>query len=118
MERILVVDDEESIRYTFGQFLAEAGFEVSTAKNYYEAMAETSARTFDLIMLDMLLEGKSGIEFLEELRKTDRHCPVIVITGYPNIITASDALNLGVLGYIAKPVRKETIVRLARSSIL
>jgi len=108
--RILVVDDEESIRFTFESFLTDEGYEVVTAKDYHEAVQKISETGFDLIFADIILGGKTGIDLLRKLKKEKNTCPVVMITGYPNIDTASDAVRLGAFDYISKPVRPDTLL--------
>jgi two-component system response regulator HydG len=112
MAKILVVDDEESIRFTFHSFLSDAGHEVTTAGEYDEALGIISRYEFDLIFMDIVLHGKTGIDLLRELKMRDRYCPVVMITGYPNVETASAALRLGAFDYIFKPVKQETLLHI------
>ncbi|HBH60416.1 MAG TPA: sigma-54-dependent Fis family transcriptional regulator [Nitrospiraceae bacterium] len=112
MAKILVVDDEESIRFTFHSFLSDAGHEVTTAGEYDEALGIISRYEFDLIFMDIVLHGKTGIDLLRELKMRDRYCPVVMITGYPNVETASAALRLGAFDYIFKPVKQEILLHI------
>jgi PAS domain S-box-containing protein len=108
--KILVVDDEESIRFTFESFLTDEGHEVTTAKDYHEAIQKISESSFDLIFADIILGGKTGIDLLRKIKKEEHGCPVVMITGFPNIETASDAVRLGAFDYISKPVRPDTLL--------
>lgn len=110
MSKILVVDDEESIRFTFESFLSDRGHEVVTAADFDEALRIISRTEFDMIFMDIVLGGKTGIELLKETRNRNSRCPVVMITGYPNVETASDALRLGAFDYIFKPVKQETLI--------
>src|SRR5574341_1343746 len=110
MARILVIDDEESIRFTFESFLADEGHEVVCAKDYDEALARISELECDLAFSDIILEGKTGLEFLRECRGRGVSCPVVIITGYPDVETAADAVRLGAFDYIPKPVEQETLL--------
>ena len=67
--RILVVDDEESIRYTFRSFLEDDGHEVVTAESYDQAMGFLREMEFDLVYVDIVLEGKSGMDLLKDSRQ-------------------------------------------------
>ena len=104
-ENILVVDDEESIRFTFHDFLEDAGYRVDTVENYAQAVQLTAEKEFDLFFIDIILDGRSGIELLQKIKSRDGHSQVIIITGAPSIDSASDALRLGALDYLVKPVR-------------
>ncbi len=111
--KILVVDDEHSIRYTFQNFLQEEGYQALAAENYDEAVRMISQDVFDLIYIDIILEGKSGIDLLKKVKEFAPDTEVILITGAPSVDTASDALRLGALDYIVKPVRCDTLLRSA-----
>ncbi len=116
--RILVVDDEESIRFTFETFLIDEGYSVTTAQNYDEAMALFAGSVFDLVLADILLGGgRTGIDLMREARKLHLDCPFVVVTGAPNVETASEAVRLGAFDYIAKPVRQETLLRVTKIAL-
>ena len=110
-ENILVVDDEESIRYTFNIFLSEEGFEVSSAKNYEEAITCLEAEDIDLVFADIVMDGKTGIDLLKVVQQKKPNTPVIMITGVPSIETATESLRHGALDYIIKPVRQDALMR-------
>jgi PAS domain S-box-containing protein len=115
--RILVVDDERSIRFTLEQFLSNEGHNVVTVSDYNEAVKTISAETFDLIFTDIVLGNRSGVEFLRSAKELGLTCPVIMITGFPNLETASEALRLGAFDYLPKPVRKDQILRATRVAL-
>jgi PAS domain S-box-containing protein len=108
-EKILIIDDEEGIRFTFNKFLTANNYEVSTAKDFEEAMECISEKDFDVIFADIILRGKTGIDILREIKNKKLNCPVIMITGYPNIETASEAIRLGAFDYIPKPIQKDAL---------
>lgn len=107
--RILIIDDEEGIRFTFEKFLTAEDYEVATAKDFDEAISRISETDFDLIFADIILKGKTGIDVLREIKKRKLISPVIMITGYPNIETASEAVRLGAFDYIPKPIQKDVL---------
>lgn len=111
--RILVVDDEESIRFTFGVFLGEAGYTVDTAEDLETAVKLLESTRYDVLFLDILLGRDSGITVLEACRNINPHCSVIMVTGAPEIKTAADAVRLGAFDYINKPVHQDELLRLA-----
>ena len=115
---ILVVDDEESLRLTFQLFLKREGYDpVMTAATFEEAVAAIEQYHFDLIISDIVLEGASGIDFLRRVREMGLDCPVVMVTGYPNVNTASDAVRLGAFDYLPKPVNKDALLRVARLAL-
>jgi PAS domain S-box-containing protein len=107
--RILIIDDEEGIRFTFKKFLTAQDYEVQTAKDFEEAMVCISESDFDVIFADIILRGRTGIDILREIKNKKLNCPVIMITGYPNIDTASEAIRLGAFDYLPKPIQKDTL---------
>ena len=115
--RVLVVDDEESLRVTLGAFLREEGNEVTVAADYDEAAAALEATDFDLVLSDIILPGKSGIEVLASVRQKDPGCPVVMLTGEPTLETAAEAVRLGAFDYLAKPIRRAGVVRVARQAL-
>jgi PAS domain S-box-containing protein len=109
--KILVVDDEESIRFTFNIFLSEDGYEVSTAASYDEAMALIEKTEYDLIFADIVMDRKTGVDLLKAARQLRPATPVVMITGAPSIETATESLRIGALDYVIKPIRQDTLLR-------
>ena len=118
MAKILVIDDEENIRFTFKGFLLDEGHEVMTACDYNEAMAKVSETKFDLIFVDILLEGKSGMEVLREIHASKRNSSVVMITGVPDVETASEAVRLGAFDYVCKPIMQEKLLNITEKTLL
>jgi len=116
-EHILIIDDEKSIRNTLEYFLSEEGYEVSTASDYQKAFKVIREQSFDLIIADIILGGMSGIDLLREVRNRNLRCPVVMITGAPDVGTATDALRLGAFDYFPKPVKKETLLHMTRTAL-
>ena len=115
---ILVVDDEESLRHTFKIFLKREGYgPIVLASNFEEAVVELSNQSFDLVISDIVLGGSTGIDLLKRIRELNISCPVIMVTGYPNVETASDALRFGAFDYIQKPVEKEQLLKTTRLAL-
>lgn len=115
---ILIVDDEESIRITFEMFLKREGYgKITTASTMEEALIAINEEPFDLIISDIVLEGASGTDLLRHIRRTGVRCPVVMITGFPNIETATEAIRHGAFDYISKPVNKETLLRFVRQAL-
>ena len=117
MANILVIDDEESIRFTFEHFLREAGHEVVCAGTYDEALARVSQMECDVIFSDIILDGKTGVDFLRECRERNLSCPVIMITGYPTLETAYDAVRLGAFDYLTKPIEPPTLLHVTELAL-
>jgi len=115
---ILVVDDERSLRDTFHFFLSREGYEpVLTVADYKEALLILQAQPIDLVLSDIVLEGSSGIDLLKQVRRLGIDCPFIVITGFPDVDTAAEAVRLGAFDYISKPVDKETLLKVVKLAL-
>jgi two-component system response regulator HydG len=115
---ILIVDDEASIRLTFEMFLAREGYgPITTASTLTEALAAIKEHEFDLIISDIVLEGERGTDLLHKIRSSGIECPVVMVTGFPNLDTASEAVRYGAFDYISKPVNKETLLKFVRQAL-
>jgi len=112
-QKILIIDDEESIRFTLKTFLSEPGYRVETADDYFHALEWISAVHPDLIFADILLGEHNGIDLLREIKRRGLLCPVVMITGHPNIDTAAEAVRLGAFDYLPKPVKKAAVLKVA-----
>nr|MBP7462171.1 response regulator [Candidatus Delongbacteria bacterium] len=107
---ILIVDDEYFIREIFSDYLNLKGFEVDTAKSGLEAMEKISVRDYELVITDLNMPQMNGIELLQRLRQSLNPVPVIIITGYPSIDTAINAIKQGATDYLIKPINLEEIL--------
>ncbi|MCK5195730.1 MAG: response regulator, partial [Desulfobulbaceae bacterium] len=115
--RILIVEDEEILRFSFKAFLDKEGYEVKTAEDYNSAIQIISESTPDLIIADIILGKHTGIDILREVKRIDMQTPVIMITGKPSIETASEAVRLGAYDYLPKPVQKQDLLKTASQAL-
>ena len=117
--RILIVDDEESLRLTFKMFLTKEGYgQVDVASTFEDAMDLIDRHTYDLIISDIVLEGNSGIDLLRYLKESGATCPVVMVTGYPNIESASEAVRLGAFDYITKPFQHVEVLARVKTHLM
>ncbi|MCK4509145.1 MAG: sigma 54-interacting transcriptional regulator [Desulfuromonadales bacterium] len=114
---ILVIDDEESLRFTLSSFLQDEGYLVTTASSFNEAEELIQQSVFDLVFLDIQLGRHSGLDLLKEIRAHLSHTPVVMITGAPEVSTAAEAVRQGAFDYIPKPLRQETLLRVAKMAL-
>lgn len=115
-KRILVVDDEEIVRYSLKNILSTAGFEVEDVSNAESALTLLYDRSFHLVLADLVLEGMGGLELLENVKVISPRTLVILITGYGSLKTAVAALRLGVYDYLLKPCdENELLLRVRRA---
>lgn len=110
MFRILLVDDEPSLRLTLTEFLKRAGYEVSAAADFQSALPLLDSG-FDVAVIDINLPGRSGIELLQEINSRESYVPVIMITGEPNLSLIPEIVRAGAYDYLAKPVVKEVLLK-------
>jgi signal transduction histidine kinase len=111
MAKILLVDDEHSIRLTLGKFLREAGHTVSIAEDIQPAQGMVEDETFDLLISDILLPQGSGVDLARSFRHAEPSALVIMMTGRPTVETVTEGVRVGIADYLTKPVSKEAILR-------
>jgi DNA-binding NtrC family response regulator len=115
MANILLVDDERSLRITLSAFLRQEGHIVQTAEGVNEARGFIDKKMYSCIFSDILMEDGSGIDVLKHAKKASPSTQVVLITGYPNLDTATDALRLGAYDYLTKPVLKDSLLKITKA---
>ena len=115
--RILVVDDEQPMRDVVAAGLTRAGYECATAESADQAAELLDQASFDLVLLDVNMPGKSGIEFLSDLRGSHPDLPVIMFTGEADADTAANAMREGATDYATKPAAIPELVTRIESAI-
>lgn len=113
-KRILVVDDESLSCGMLEEFLSGSGYEVSLALNGDEAIEAALKTRPDLVLLDVKMPGKSGMETLQELRAIVPEAPVIMLTGLYDEVLARQAEAEGAAGYVTKPVHLGRLLELIK----
>jgi len=114
--RVLVVDDQDSIRKFLVKALSLADYDTDAADSGAAAIEKLRAAEFDLLITDLQMPGMSGLQLIREARKLHPAVAVVIITGHSSEAIAIEAVNLGVAGYLTKPFRVQTIlVRAARA---
>jgi len=101
--RVLIVDDEESLRDIVSRSLARLGYECVSASNGAEALEKLHAKTYDLLMTDLKMPVMDGLTLIEKLRRAYPDLPVIIMTAYADVDSARRALRLGASDYLVKP---------------
>jgi DNA-binding NtrC family response regulator len=107
---ILLIDDEESIRFSFHRFLASEGHNVITAESYLLALARMDRMEFDLILADIVLEDGLGIHILQEVTQRNLKTRVIVMTAYPSRETVEASFRMQAFDYLTKPITQEELL--------
>jgi DNA-binding NtrC family response regulator len=108
--RILVIDDEIEIRESLEALLQMEGYEVDLAQNAAEGERRLESRAYDLVLLDLMMPDKSGMEVLRDVRERDRHTPIFMITAYGTVEAAVQAVKLGANDYLPKPWDNEKLL--------
>ena len=107
---ILLVDDQESIRYFLSKTLTEEGYEVRTAASAAQAMEVINTEIPDLILLDLKLPDRNGLQILADLQDVVREMCVVMMTAFGDIKTAVEAMKLGAYDYVNKPINLEQLL--------
>jgi two-component system nitrogen regulation response regulator NtrX len=116
-ERILIVDDEAGIRASLSQILGDEGFEVEAASTGEKALDLLAKSQFHLVLLDVWLPGRDGLEVLQEIRSRHPDPAVVMISGHANVETAVRATKLGAFDFLEKPLSLEKITLVARNAL-
>ena len=114
---ILVVDDDEAIRKLLKQILERDGYACVTARSAETALIKTASQSFDLVVSDINMPGKSGIELLKEIKKYFPNMPALMISGVKDATTSDSAISLGAYDYILKPFKKDQVLISVKNSL-
>ncbi|MBW2059362.1 MAG: response regulator [Deltaproteobacteria bacterium] len=118
LKRILVVDDEETIRRTIQKRLTREGYDVRCVGKASEALQEFRSHPFDTVISDIRMEEMDGVELLQKIKDVQRDdVPVIMITGAPSLDTAQSCIKAGAYDYIIKPFDKETLLNTVKRAL-
>ncbi|HEU0296309.1 MAG TPA: response regulator transcription factor [Anaerolineales bacterium] len=108
--RILIVDDEASLRQMMARVLQRAGYEVTTAANGKDGLALASEQLFDLLYLDIRMPDMNGLEVLKTVHTKFPDLPVVLFTAQPDLHSALEALRRGATDYLLKPLKPQTVI--------
>jgi len=110
-ERILIIEDDDTLSATLLRALKRRGYAALAARNATAALDLAQTAAPDWVVLDLNLDGASGLGLIPRLRDLSPACRIVVLTGYASISTAVDAIKLGAVQYLAKPVDVDTLLR-------
>lgn len=117
-EKILIADDEADIRELLGDFLESEGYECILAVNAFEALEKYKVHNdIDLVMSDIRMPGKTGLELLSDIKEIDDDVMVIMISAVKDIESAISAMSKGAYDYVAKPFKLTEVVLIAKKAI-
>lgn len=114
---ILVVDDEETVRRSYTRILDELDCDARAAVDGEQALHAMEQHPFDVVLLDLRMPGAQGLEVLQTIKRRWPASEVVVITGYPTLESARQAMRLGACDYLAKPVGPDEVANAARGAM-
>lgn len=117
LNRVLVVDDEETVRRMLTRVVTSAGYDVDTAADGHSARELLSEKRYELVISDVSMPGMDGIELLQMVRRHDLDLPVILVTGQPSLQSAMRAIEHGTFRYIAKPFQPAELTQAVRQAV-
>jgi DNA-binding NtrC family response regulator len=103
-EKVLIVDDDKAFLAILSERMQNRGMEVSTAESAAEALKMLEKESFDAVLLDLMMPEMGGIEALQVMRKKQPEVQVIFVTGHPSVSKGVEAMKLGAMDFISKPV--------------
>ena len=115
--KILVVDDEEVVRLSHIRTLATIHCDVEVVRDGKEALQVMERRPVDVVLLDLRMPGMDGMSVLKTIKHRWPETEVVIITGYPNLETAKEAVRLGAYDYLAKPVGPDEVINAANGAM-
>ena len=114
---ILVVDDEEIVRRSYARILGGMDCDAQAAADGEQALRAMERRPFDVVLLDLRMPGVQGLDVLKAIKHRWPASEVVIITGYPTVESAKEALQLGACDYLAKPADPDEVIDAARGAI-
>ncbi len=114
--RILVVDDDEVVRRSYLRSLQSVSCNVAAASDGEEALRTMEQNPFDVVLLDLRMPGQDGLSVLRTIKQKWPESEVVIITGYPTVDSAKEAVRLGAHDYVAKPVGPQDVINVTDSA--
>ena len=115
--RILIVDDDEVVRSSYLRSLESISCDVAAASDGEEALQTMEQNPFDVVLLDMRMPGQDGLSVLRTIKQKWPESEVVIITGYPTVDSAKEAVRLGAYDYVAKPVGPQDVINVTDGAI-
>jgi len=116
-EKMLIIDDEEIVLKSCRKIFEAEGFNVITTINPQEGLKLVSESHFDVILVDWMMPGFDGMDVVEEIDKRSPNSTVVMISGYPSVGRATEAMKRGAMDYLAKPFRPEEVVEVVKKAL-
>lgn len=116
-EKMLIIDDEEIVLKSCRKIFEAEGFAVVTTANPQEGLKLVSESSFDVILVDWMMPGFDGMDVVEEIDKRSPNSAVVMISGYPSVGRATEAMKRGAMDYVSKPFRPEEITEVVKKAV-
>jgi formate/nitrite transporter len=116
-EKMLIIDDEEIVLKSCRKIFEAEGFDVVTTTNPQEGLKLVSDLSFDVILVDWMMPGFDGMDVVEEIDRRSPNSAVVMISGYPTVGRATEAMKRGAMDYVAKPFRPEEIIEVVKRAV-
>ena len=111
--KILVVDDDETVRRSYQRSLQGMSCQVEAARDGNEALQSMERKPADVVLLDMRMPGQDGLSVLRTIKQKWPESEVVIITGFPTVDAAKEAVRLGAYDFVAKPVGPQDVINAA-----
>jgi two-component system, NtrC family, response regulator HydG len=115
--RLLIVDDELSVRDSLSKWFREEGYEVAASENASDALTQLARQRWDAALVDIKMRGTDGIELQRRMHEIAPEMIVIIMTGYASVETAVAALKNGAYDYVTKPLDPDDIAHLVKNAL-
>jgi formate/nitrite transporter len=116
-EKMLIIDDEEIVLKSCRKIFEAEGFDVTTTNSPQEGLRLTTESPYDVILVDWMMPGFDGMDVVEEIDRRSPNSSVVMISGYPTVGRATEAMKRGAMDYVAKPFRPEEIIEVVKRAV-
>jgi formate/nitrite transporter len=116
-EKMLIIDDEEIVLKSCRRIFEAEGFDVTTTNSPQEGLRLTTESSYDVILVDWMMPGFDGMDVVEEIDRRSPNSSVVMISGYPTVGRATEAMKRGAMDYVAKPFRPEEIIEVVKRAV-
>lgn len=107
--RILLVDDEDTLRYVLRETLIDEGYSVDVANDGFQALEHVKHKSYDLLITDIKMHGMDGLQLIREIKRNGSHLKIVIITAYGSLEMVKEAARLGVVEFVSKPFKMQEI---------
>lgn len=117
MKKVLIVDDNEFLRFTLTELLEDSGMDCLAVSDGIAALSEVSKGLYGLVILDLRLPGMNGLEILKKIKEINVLIPVIMLSAYGDVKSVVEAIKGGAFDFITKPFDNDAMIKLIKSTL-